>query len=157
MARPYSLDLRERVVARVEAGDSCRAVAALFGVSVASVVKWSQRKRQTGSAAARPMGGKRRYAVAGERDWLLARVAETPDVTLRALVVELAARGVTVSYFAVWHFFENEGITFKKKVCAPVNRTVRTSRGGGSAGRRIRTSSIRHDWSSSTRPGPKPT
>jgi transposase len=45
MARPYSLDLRERVVARVEAGDSCRAVAALFGVSVASVVKWSQRKR----------------------------------------------------------------------------------------------------------------
>ena len=114
MARPYSLDLRERVVARVEAGDSCRAVAALFGVSVASVVKWSQRKRQTGSAAARPMGGKRPYAVAGERDWLLARVAETPDVTLRALVAELAARGVAVSYFAVWHFFENEGITFKK-------------------------------------------
>ena len=39
MARPYSLDLRERVVARVAAGDSCRKVAAVFGVSVASVVK----------------------------------------------------------------------------------------------------------------------
>jgi len=64
-------------------------VAALFGVSVASVVKWSQRKRRTGSAAARPMGGRRTFAAASERDWLLARVAETPDVTLRALVAEL--------------------------------------------------------------------
>jgi transposase len=138
----------------VEAGDSCRAVAALFGVSVASVVKWSQRKRRTGSAAARPMGGKRPYAVAGERDWLLARVAETPDVTLRALVAELAERGITVSYFAVWHFFENEGVTFKKKVCAPVNKIVLTSHGGGGAGRPIRVSSIRRVWSSSMRPGP---
>ena len=43
MARPYSLDLRERVVAAVEAGRSCRAVAVMFRVSVASVVKWSQR------------------------------------------------------------------------------------------------------------------
>jgi transposase len=72
MVRPYSLDLRERVIVRVEAGDSCHAVAALFGVRVASVVKWSQRKCQTGSAAAWPTGGKR--PVAGERDWLLALV-----------------------------------------------------------------------------------
>jgi transposase len=45
MARAYSLDLRERVVAAVAAGESCRRVAANFRVSVASVVKWSQRKR----------------------------------------------------------------------------------------------------------------
>jgi helix-turn-helix protein len=55
MARPYSLDLRERVVAAVMAGENCRAVAASFRVSVAAVVKWSQRFRATGSAAARPM------------------------------------------------------------------------------------------------------
>ncbi len=115
MARPYSLDLRERVVARVDAGDSCRAVSALFGVSVASVVKWSQRKRQTGSAAARPMGGARRLVLSGERDWLLARIAEQPDLTLRALLAELAERGVAVSYGAVWTFFASEGISFKKK------------------------------------------
>ncbi len=42
MARAYSLDLRERVVAAVAAGESCRRVAANFRVSV---VKWSQRKR----------------------------------------------------------------------------------------------------------------
>ncbi len=38
MARPYSLDLRERVVAAVAAGESCREVAATYKVSVASVV-----------------------------------------------------------------------------------------------------------------------
>ena len=115
MTRPYSLDLRERVVARVMAGESCRTVAKLFGVSVASVVKWSQRFRSTGSAAARRMGGHRPYALVGERDWLLARIAACPDLTLRALLAELAGRGIVVSYFAVWHFFEHEGISFKKK------------------------------------------
>ncbi len=115
MGRAYSLDLRERVVGRVMAGDSCRRVAQRFGVSVASVVKWSQRFRATGSAAAKPMGGRRPYALAGQRDWLLARIAARPDVTLRGLVAELAERGIVVSYYAVWHFFEHEGITFKKK------------------------------------------
>jgi transposase len=115
MARAYSLDLRERVVACVAGGQSCRAVARTFGVSVASVVKWSQRYRATGSAAARPMGGRRPYALMGERAWLLRRVAEAPDVTLRALALELAERGIIVSHYAVWHFFEHEGISFKKK------------------------------------------
>jgi transposase len=115
MARPYSLDLRERVVARVASGDRCRTVAAVFGVSVASVVKWSQRKRQTGSVAAKRMGGARRLVLAGERDWLLARIAEKPDLTLRALLAELAGRGVVVSYGAVWTFFAREKISFKKK------------------------------------------
>ena len=52
MARAYSLDLRERVVAMVARGGTCRSVAAVFEVSVASVVKWSQRARTTGSVAA---------------------------------------------------------------------------------------------------------
>lgn len=115
MARAYSNDLRSRVVRFVEAGHSCRETAAIFRVSVASVVKWSQRYRATGSAAAKRMGGNRPYALAGERDWLLARLAEAPDVTLRGLVAELFERGIVVSYFAVWHFFEHEGISFKKK------------------------------------------
>src|SRR6478672_6333839 len=106
MGRAYSLDLREREVAAVAGGASCRAVAATFKVSVASVVKWSQRYRATGSAAARPIGGNRPYVLASERGWLLKRPAEQPDVTLRALLSELAERGIKVSYYAVWHFFE---------------------------------------------------
>jgi transposase len=108
------LDLRERVVAAVAAGESCRAVAKRFSVSVASVVKWSQRARATGSPAAAKVGGRRPFALAGERDFVHARLAETPDITLRALLAELADRGVKVSYYAVWHFCAREGFTFKK-------------------------------------------
>jgi transposase-like protein len=51
-----SSDLRERVTERVAAGDSVRAVARIFAVSGASVVRWSQRLRRTGSAAGGKMG-----------------------------------------------------------------------------------------------------
>ncbi len=85
MARPYSLDLhsldlRERVVTAVAAGRSCREVAETYRVSVASVVKWSQRFRATGSAVAKRMGGCLPRLLAGERDWVLARLAAVPDL-----------------------------------------------------------------------------
>jgi transposase len=96
-------------------GQSCRSVAARFGVGVSSVVKWVQRFRATGSAAAKRMGGRRPYVLEGERRWLLSRIAEVPDLTLRALAAELAARGIKVSHYAVWHFLVREGVTFKKK------------------------------------------
>jgi len=115
MARPYSQDLRDRVVASVTAGRSRRKTAALFGVGIASVVRWLQRFQANGSAAAQPMGGHRPRLLAGERDWLLARIAEKPDLTLRAVMAELAGRGIAASYGAVWGFFASEGITFKKK------------------------------------------
>jgi transposase len=115
MARAYSSDLRDRVVAAVMAGATVRAAADRFGVSVASAVKWSQRYRATGSAAAKPCGGKKPYVLVGQREWLLARIAEAPDLTLRAVLAELADRGVSASYHAVWDFFAHEGVTFKKK------------------------------------------
>lgn len=131
MARAYSLDLRERVVAAVLAGGSLRAVAARFGVSPASVSKWSQRFRSSGSAAAKPMGGRKPVALVGQRDWLLGRIAEQPDLTLRALQAELAQRGVVVSYHAVWDFFAHEGVTFKKK---PARHRAGSPGRGGQAG-----------------------
>lgn len=115
MARPYSLDLRERVVAAVQSGQPCCSVAARFGVGVASVVKWSQRFRATGSPAAKPMGGHRPFALAGEHDWLLARMSEQPDITTRALAAKLAERDIKVSHVAVWTFLKRERLTFKKK------------------------------------------
>jgi transposase len=118
MVRPYSLDLRERVVAAVDAGQTCRAVAETFGVSVASVVKWSQRYRETGSAAARPMGGKRPVLLAGQRAFILDRIRRHPHISLRALAAELADRGITVSYGAVWTFVHREGLSHKKKPAA---------------------------------------
>src|SRR5262249_23569570 len=125
MARPYSQDLRDRVVGSVTSGRSCRATAALFGVSVASVVKWTQRWRATGSAAAKQMGGWKQLLLKREREWLLARLAEKPDLTLRAVVAELAERGTPANYGAVWRFFKYEGITFKKKLARQRARSRR--------------------------------
>lgn len=133
MVRAYSLDLRERVVAAVLDGAPVRAVATRFGVSVSSVVKWSQAFRATGTAAAKPIGGKVPYALVAQRAWLLERIAEKPDLTLRALQGELADRGVKASYHAVWDFFAREGITFKKK---PARRRA------GPAGRGAQTGAV---------------
>src|SRR5215217_8832196 len=115
MPRPYSQDLRDRVVVSVAGGRSRRATAKIFSVSVATVVRWSQRFRTTGSARALAMGGRRPRRLASRREWLLARIAEKPDLTVRAIIAELAADGVKVSYGAVWAFFAREGITFKKE------------------------------------------
>ena len=82
MARPYSLDLRERVASAVSCGESCRSVSRTFGVSVASVVRWSQRARETGSAAAYAMGGRRRWLLEAERDWLLARIPSAASLRI---------------------------------------------------------------------------
>lgn len=115
MTRAYSLDLRERVVAAVSSGQSCRAVAEVFGVSVASVVKWSQRHRATGSSAAKPRGGRQPWVLEAERDWVLTRVGAEPEITTRALAAELAERGVVVSHVSVWNLLRRERQTFKKK------------------------------------------
>jgi len=115
MARPYSLDLRERVVAAVANGATCREAAALFDVAVSSVVKWCCRKRSTGSVAPKPMGGRRFHKLEAERDWLLSRLAEKPDVTMRELAAELADRGIIVSHVSVWNLIRRADKSFKKK------------------------------------------
>ena len=115
MGRAYSVDLRERVVAAVDGGGSCREAAEAFGVSVATVVRWAQRFRATGTVAPKPMGGHRPFALVNERDWLLARIAAVPDITVRALTAELLERDIVVSPYAVWHFLDHEGLSFKKK------------------------------------------
>ena len=68
--------------------------------------------------AALKMGGRRPCLVARERDWVLSRIAEKPDLTPRALLKELADRGLVVSYYALWHFLQHEGVTFKKSLRA---------------------------------------
>ena len=114
MVRPYSNDLRERVAASVLSGRTCRETASLLGVSVASVVRWSQRQRTTGTAAALPMGREQERSLKPHRDWLLDRLAAVPDMTLRRLVAELRERGVETSYGSVWRLVHDEGISFKK-------------------------------------------
>jgi transposase len=115
MARAYSDDLRERVARAVLSGRSVREAADLFGVSVASAVKWSQRLRATGSAAARPRVGRPGRMLASEQPWLLARLTEQPDLTVRALALELRERGYSsLSHNTVWTLLRQAGFSFKK-------------------------------------------
>jgi transposase len=115
MPRSYSDDLRERV-AIAAATRPCREVADLFGVSVASVVKWSQRLRTTGTAAAKPQGGARGVSqILPHRDWLLERV-KAPGMTMRALAAELSERGVIVHHVSIWRVLKEAGFSFKKNV-----------------------------------------
>lgn len=119
MTRPLSNDLRERVIAAVMDGESCRAVASQFGVAVSSVVKWSQRYRATGSVAPGKMGGHRKRVLEPHRAFIMDRIRRTPHLTLHGLKDELAARGVRVSHNAVWLFLRREGLRFKKNtVCS---------------------------------------
>ena len=118
MTRPYSNDLRERVVSAVEAGGSCRAVATRFGVAVSSVVKWHQRYRATGSVAPSQMGGYRRRVLEEHRDFIIEQLKQTPHLTLHGLKDIPAGRGVIVSHQAVWRFLKSEGLSFKKTLFA---------------------------------------
>lgn len=118
MTKPYSDDLRQRVVAAVAEGRSRHAVAKLFKLSPSAVIKWTKRFETTGSAAAKPMGGTRRDVLGKQRNWLRARLREKPDLTLDALRAELAERGTMVSLWTIWHFCHSEGLSFKKKPAA---------------------------------------
>ena len=114
MARPLSLDLRQRVIAQVARGMTREVVAELNGIVSSTVTKWWKRARETGSPAPKPMGGKRPLKLADERGWLLARLKEKPDLTLESLRGELAARGVMVCNDTLWRFLKRAGVSFKK-------------------------------------------
>ena len=136
MGKPYSMDLRERVVAAVEQqGLSRHEAAARFGIGVSTAIRWMQMIRQTGSAVPGKMGGHRPKKLVGEhRAWLIARCTGQ-SFTLRGLVVELASRGLKVDYRAVWAFVHAEKLSFKKNPRRP--RT-------GSSGRRPAAGAMGH-------------
>jgi len=115
MPKPYSMDLRERVVGAVETGGlSRREAASRFGVAVSTAIIWVRRFRATGSVAPSQMGGYRPKKIRGaHRDWLLERTREK-GFSLRGLVTELADRGLKVDYRTMWSFVHGEKLSFKK-------------------------------------------
>jgi transposase len=127
MTRPYSVDLRERVVRAVESGGSRRATAAKFEVSVSFVIKLMQRWRRRGSVAPDRYGGWKRSPldVHAERVWAL--LAAEPDLTIEELRIRLAGGGIQTSRSALGRFLLAQGLTRKKRPSTPPNRNGRTS------------------------------
>jgi transposase len=128
MPRPYSEDLRSRVIKAVAGGASCRKAAATFQVSASTVIKWVQRWRATGSAAAKPMGGDNSSRLkGGDAAWVLALVAAEPDLTLVEIRDRLRDRGLSVGYGTVWRFLDSHDLRFKKRRFMPANKIAPTS------------------------------
>jgi len=114
MGKPYSMDLRARVVAAVEGGLSRNEAARRFNIAVSTAINWVRRKQDTGSVAPGQMGGYKPRSIRGEHEvWLLERI-QRGDYTLRGLVAELAERGLKVDYRSVWTFVHEQDQSFKK-------------------------------------------
>ena len=136
MTRPYSMDLRERMVRAVEAGASRRATAAKFEVSPSCVFKRLQRWRRHGTLEPDPPGGGRRAKLADHAERVDALLAATPDITIAELKTRLAADGIEVSPSAISRFLKACGLTRKKRPRTPPSRTARTSPPPGAPGAR---------------------
>ena len=117
MSKPYSMDLRERVVGAVkEEGLSRRQAAFRFDVAVSTAIQWMDRYQETGSVAPRRMGGHKPKKISGAHaDWLRQRCRDKA-FTLRGLVKELAdERSLMVDYRSVWEFVHAEKLSYKKR------------------------------------------
>ena len=88
MGRPYSLDLRERVV-EAAAATSCHQAAARFGVGVATAIRWVAAVEATGTGAARPQGRPRTSKLDAHEAYLRGLIDETDDITLEEMRARL--------------------------------------------------------------------
>ena len=111
MAAAYSMDLRERVIADVDAGLSSPELAERYHVSRAWVDALKQRRRETGSIAALKQTKFRRRVLEGQDDRLAALVAAQPDATLSELREALrTAAGLAT----IWRAINQLDLTLKK-------------------------------------------
>jgi transposase len=114
MARPYSGDLRVRVVEAVASGASRRGAARSFVVSASSAIRWAEQWHETGNVEPKPLGGKSRSPLEEHGEWLLSLIAQEPDLTLEEIRTRLRDQEVTTAVSSIWRFFNRRGISFKK-------------------------------------------
>jgi transposase len=116
MGRPYSEDLRKRIVAAVAGGMSRNAAAKHFAVSASCVIKLMQRFYRTGSVAPAARGRKP-YALAAHETVVRDLVASQPDLTIDEVTWRLGERGIRVGRSSVGRFLQACKLTLKKSHC----------------------------------------
>ena len=123
MPRAHSTDLRARVVAAMQAGGSCRAVAASFDFSPSTAGKWHRAFSRSGSVSPARIGGCLGSPLEPLREWIWERVRARPGITVRELARGANARfGLSVGRDAVWRFLTRRGPVFKKVTCVAGER-----------------------------------
>ena len=159
MPKPYSQDLRDRVIDAVRKGAmSRRAAARRYEISESVAIKWLERVERDGSRAPVGHGGHRASKLMPHREFLEAARIEKSDITLQALCDRLLSeRDVKADTSMMSRFFRRIGVTLKKRPWSRASRIAPTSAATADDGEPIRASSIPGDWSSSTRPGRRPT
>lgn len=102
MTRPYSTDLRARVLARMDAGETIRSLAEQFNISPSCIPKWKKLRDETGSITpCKTGGGKKRTLSGASGAWMRERI-HSGSFSLRKLVAELAERGIKTDRRAVY-------------------------------------------------------
>lgn len=124
MPLPISPDLRQRIFAAVQAGESTTEAAERFAVSPAFVRRLMQRHRQTQSLAPRTPRRDKRLLLAGREDEITTILATKPGITAGEVRRTLGVRCCTNT---VWRMIRRLNHTFKKKASAPPSRSGRTS------------------------------
>ena len=123
MGKPYSMDLRERVVSAVEGGISTHQAAARFSIGIATAGAWMRLKRATGEVRPAKQGKPKGSVLDAHADFILGALKEAPDTTLDEMVERLRTeRGVVVVRTAVWKFLDRRGQTHKKRLLTPASR-----------------------------------
>ncbi len=128
MTRPYSEDLRERIVRAVDSGTSRNAAAKQFDVSISFVVKLMQRWNQRGTIKADKYGGWKKPKLAPHAERIRALVGETCDITIDELRAVLTAEGIEAKRSTLGDFLLAQGLSRKKRQPTPLSRSARTSR-----------------------------
>jgi transposase len=132
MAKPYSQDLRERVIAAIEAGHAQTDVAAMLKIGRRTVVNYIKRWRTTGHVKPDKFGGHKKHKLADHAAKVKALVEAEPDQTIIELHAKLEAAKIKVSASAVDRFLRASGLTYKKN---SVRHRAKAKRRGGSARR----------------------
>ena len=122
MAKTYSQDLRDRVLAAYDRGMKTKAIAEMFSVSPAWARRVKQCRRETGRTTPLPRGGAMYVKI--DRERLIALVEEQPDATLRELRDRL---GVQCTEAAICFALKHLGLSFKKRRSMRPSRIVRMS------------------------------
>lgn len=114
--RPYSEDLRKRIIGAKRAGKSSAEVARRFAVSQRTVERYWERYEQKGHCRVEQIGGYRRSRLAGHEKVVASWIEAQPDLSLAELCLRCQKElNVALTSSALWHRLKALGLSYKKK------------------------------------------